>query len=638
MSKLEKKDEIDIEKLETGLEKSLQSGLLAKSKTLKNEVSNSKSMKETPNKEQKTEDKNSNISFQEPQKNITQQQKNIKKYNSATISGYHTFNNNISSKKNPLFSNFDFNKFKNNFTTNGNIIKRIKEFEPAEEYLDILYEIDEGELNEDIYNNENTFQSKEDKDEDNKEDIKSEEQNLKFDNKKSQEVQKIINNIEIKSIKDKEEQIKQSEEIKQKLKNQLKNKQVDIYNINSNLDENKKEVKSMGTIHEQESFTGSNYDIRLKRYIEEYEKLFQTYSTNILFKYGEYNNDIKNYMNAVLLLKNHYIYVLNNTNIIKTITEDDMKFFNPDISLISCLNKKYGKNILELKNEYNLSNPLLCINLNLLSCKLLLNKKYNSEFSIRILGNDKKYSFIINDDLNYKKFTYIIFNMIKSSEGAFENKLGLSLRNNNFYKDTYINVSEFESMAKTGDIILFRSTGGCPGLQRLFTCDMYDHVGIIIIQNNRIQILESTSLGKCTELSWNCFKYYLFHLIYTRISYRRLNYENKNKNDKSSNQKILEKNFNKFLKEIRGKDYYLSITNFICCKSPQQYEYNKDFKQAEGFCCSALVAAIYIKLGIMKLERSVHCVKPGDFEQDRNRIIFEDGYSLGSEKIIEFSE
>ena len=48
--------------------------------------------------------------------------------------------------------------------------------------MDILYEIDEGELNEDIYNNENTFQSKEDKNEDNKEDIKSEEQNLKFDN------------------------------------------------------------------------------------------------------------------------------------------------------------------------------------------------------------------------------------------------------------------------------------------------------------------------------------------------------------------------------------------------------------------------------------------------------------------------
>ena len=40
----------------------------------------------------------------------------------------------------------------------------------------------------------------------------------------------------------------------------------------------------------------------------------------------------------------------------------------------------------------------------------------------------------------------------------------------------------------------------------------------------------------------------------------------------------------------------------------------------------------------MKLEKSVHCVRPGDFEQDKNRLTILPGYSFGPEKIIEFSD
>ena len=85
-------------------------------------------------------------------------------------------------------------------------------------------------------------------------------------------------------------------------------------------------------------------------------------------------------------------------------------------------------------------------------------------------------------------------------------------------------------------------------------------------------------------------------------------------------------------------DYYLSISKFLCCNSPDAYEYAKEWEKAKGYCCSALAAAMYIKVGVLKLSKSVHSTRPGDFEQDRNRICFEEGYSLGPEKIIEFSE
>ena len=116
------------------------------------------------------------------------------------------------------------------------------------------------------------------------------------------------------------------------------------------------------------------------------------------------------------------------------------------------------------------------------------------------------------------------------------------------------------------------------------------------------------------------------------------NYENKEKNKEIENQNNFENKFFEFLDKLKGKDYYLSIPKFLCCKKPESYEKEKKWEETKGFCCSALVAAMYLTIGIMKLEKSVHSTKPGDFEQDRNCIRFNEGYSLGPEKIIEFSE
>ena len=644
----EKKDEIEMEKMETGtnIDKSALSGILSKSKNSKKEEIFNKSMKEKPLPEKDFEIKSSisNAVFIK-----TPQNSKFKKYKSDNTSGYFTFNNNTATKPLPMDSEqerFDKIKYKTTKFKNNNIIKRVREFVPAKEYLNLLDELDEEEeeMNIDIKNSKIKDDSKIDKDNNN-----SENQNL--------------NNIEDKKINGESKSLEELKDINkiietnnEEIKNDqnfINKKVFDIYNIDINLDCNSKKENNE---KENDLLYSNLYDKNLlqknfykRELIKEKKELkfkkefydnFSIYTTNILFKYGEYNNNINNYQKCVLLLRKPFLYVLNPS--LNPITEESVKFFNPDISLINYIEKKSNiknNNNYILKNKFNLSSPLLSLNFNLLSCILLINKNINiNEFQIIILGKRNKFSFIINDKEIFNKYIYLIQNIIKNTEGSHENKLGLSLRNNNFYKEIYITVSDFERQAKTGDLLLFKTIDTCANCQRFFTCDNYDHVGIILNKNKKIYIFESTSLGKCTPLSWNSFVQLLFNLVYYKIAYRKLNYENKNDENRKKNMQKLEENCKSFIEEIKGKDYYLSIPRFLCCKTPDNYEYEKDWNKAKGLCCSALAAAIYIKVGVIKLEKSVHSTRPGDFEHDRNRITFEEGYSLGPEKIIEFSE
>lgn len=70
----------------------------------------------------------------------------------------------------------------------------------------------------------------------------------------------------------------------------------------------------------------------------------------------------------------------------------------------------------------------------------------------------------------------------------------------------------------------------------------------------------------------------------------------------------------------------------------KDYEVKGEWDKAKGFCCSSLMAAFYIYIGVMELEKSVHSVRPGDFEQDKNRLTILPGFSFGPEKILEFSK
>ena len=359
-----------------------------------------------------------------------------------------------------------------------------------------------------------------------------------------------------------------------------------------------------------------------------------TYRTKVLYNNKECN----------LLIVREYLYILKIES--KINNEKGTNGNNPDLSLIYQLEKEEKNEEIEekLKNTYELCHPLICINFNLLSCKLLLNKndinnkeKELYEIQIIILGTKIKISFYIKNYDKYKNFSYIIGQKIFNSEGNKVNKMGLCFRNKDFYKDTYISTSEFESITKTGDMLLFITMDCISDIQRVFTRDQYDHIALVIINNGELELLEATSNEKCSLMKWKRFKFCLFNLIFKKIVLRRLNIEEKDPKKVKEIRKNIEQKTKIFIDKINKKEYEMSILKMAFSRKPEQYEINGEWEKGTGYCCSALNAAFYVFCGIMKLEKSVHSMRPGDFEQDKNRLTILPGFSFGPEKIIEFS-
>ena len=350
---------------------------------------------------------------------------------------------------------------------------------------------------------------------------------------------------------------------------------------------------------------------------------------------------------CILLLKNEFLYIL---EIKQKLKEEEIKKpikndNNPELSLISQLHKEESlKNVDKtiLKYDYDITNPLVCLNFNLLSCKILLNKNNNInckkfEIQILILGTSTKFIIFFKNFEIYKKFIYILGSKIKNSNGDQTNTIGLSLRTKDFYKETYIRTKDFEKIAETGDLLLFRTLDCLSDCQRLFTRDEYDHIALVIRRNGIIELFEATSNENCSLLEWNKFKYRLYNLIFKKVVLRKLNIDEEDTLKYNEIRENIEIKSNEFIDKTLKKKYAMSVLKMVIDRKPKEYEKTGDWEKGKGYCCSALTAAFYIYNGVMKLEKSVHCIKPGDFEQDRNRVTILPGFSFGPEKIIEFS-
>lgn len=363
-------------------------------------------------------------------------------------------------------------------------------------------------------------------------------------------------------------------------------------------------------------------------------------------KYIFHSNVIYNNKECILLLYKEFLYIieiqskLKEKNKNKKKEKEDNIEKNIEQTLLDNLQKDESLNNIEkeiLIADYNLSHPLLCINFDLLSCKILLNKKNKDknselyEIQILILGTSSKFSFFLKNYEIYKKFIYNLGSVIYNSAGYKINKLGLSLRTKKFYEDTYITVQEFEYMAKTGDLLLFQTMECISDCQRLYTRDQYDHIACVILRNGIIEIFESTYNDNCSLLEWRRFKFNLYNLVFKKIALRRLNIGEGNNYEKIEEKSI------EFIEKVDKKKYDMSVIKMLHDSKKQEYEVKGEWEKADGFCCSSLMAAFYIYIGVMKLEKSVHSVRPGDFEQDKNRLTVLPGFSFGPEKIIEFS-
>ena len=459
---------------------------------------------------------------------------------------------------------------------------------------------------------------------------------------------------------EKEEKKEEKKEIKKNIKNNIDINIDNIYDID--IDEIPKDNIIINHINELDY---NNNIFKSMMDSEEYKKIY--FNEIMMFKDKEFKknynlnqkNDIYrttvfyNKKESTLLINKEFLYILeiksnNNLNDDNTINLKNEN--NPDLSLLYQLEKDEKKlninnpNFKKLKIDYELSHPLVCINFNLVSCKLLLKKDINNsnnnnnyEIQIKILGSKKTILFYIKSYEIYKKFSYIIGQKIYNSEGYQMNKMGLCLRNNEFYKNIYITTNEFENIAQTGDMLLFVTLDCISDVQRVFTRDQYDHIALVVMRDGELEILEATSNEKCSLLKWRRFKFYFFNLIFKKIVLRKLNIEEKDPIKEKEIRDNINERTKTFIDKIYKKEYDMSLLKMAFSRKPEQYEIDGEWEKGNGYCCSALNAAFYVYNGIMKLEKSVHSVRPGDFEQDKNRLTMMPGFSFGPEKIIEFS-
>ena len=290
----------------------------------------------------------------------------------------------------------------------------------------------------------------------------------------------------------------------------------------------------------------------------------------------------------------------------------------------------------EIEFEFNLGDVFLTLNFDLLTVKIL-RKKDENLVKIMVMGSEKCYEVLFENKSVCEKFCFLIMTAVYRSDGYKKNLMGVCLRTPKFADRLFISLQEFESTAKTGDLLLFKSRQCLSKTQRFYTRDEYDHIALIKNHYSFLALYEATSLGKCNVVYWENFKYNLLNLAYEVVAYRKLNYENEDEEERKRVVGEMNVACGEFIDCTKNMQYYISLCDMMCKSKPKDYQLKNEWEKSKGFCCSSLVAAAYIKMGVMKPVYDVHSSFPGDFESDRNRFVFNEGFSLGPEKIIEFS-
>ena len=382
--------------------------------------------------------------------------------------------------------------------------------------------------------------------------------------------------------------------------------------------------------------------------------------------------------------------------ILRTPIEDVHNNFSSDIGLEKIIDlKKYNNSSLNTDTSTNISmtfnknknaknnNFILYLDFNLITCKLVIHKK-KQKFRLIILGliseNKTKgeiyqYRIIKFKMTNAEKgiFNNIcrnINNNILSSKGYKENMFNTSL-NNYFGKDYFISHIAFNKVAKTGDLILFRSFSFCSQCQRCITKGQYDHIGLLIKYYNELYVYETTGRDGVLVRKWYEFIHYYWYLLCEKMTFRKLivtqdamkkfitnnNYESlPNLGKKTSNftsgfsdsnldylsKAEIERQFyylltmkiDNFVQNNKGKKYYFSLWKYFF-KSFYKSKKTDNFKN-EGYFCSELIAAVYNYCEIISNKINITNYLPSSFAENGDAS-FNEGFGLGPEYIIIFS-
>jgi hypothetical protein len=187
-----------------------------------------------------------------------------------------------------------------------------------------------------------------------------------------------------------------------------------------------------------------------------------------------------------------------------------------------------------------------------------------------------------------------------------------------FWKKPRISVYDFARSAKTGDLILFRSSHLPAGLQRTFTRSHFDHVGMIVEIQGSLHLFQAVMGGVCLVPWRELLNDIIFNDLYS-LFYRKLNFQVSE--DKTSD--LLE-----FIRKVINKKFRFSVKDFFFLSK------DRDIKDQTGFFCSELVASAYKILKLLPEFPVSNMYWPGDFSSEKT-LTLQKGASFSQEQLID---
>mmetsp|Transcript_45747 Transcript_45747/g.115318 ORF Transcript_45747/g.115318 Transcript_45747/m.115318 type:complete len:505 (-) Transcript_45747:273-1787(-) len=162
--------------------------------------------------------------------------------------------------------------------------------------------------------------------------------------------------------------------------------------------------------------------------------------------------------------------------------------------------------------------------------------------------------------------------------------------------------SKFCEIARTGDILMFRSPGTVPSLIRKVSGGHFDHVALLLrLEGGRIGLLEATGNQGVNLCGWDEFVINEWHLIYHEIAMRRVAFER--------TESVIT-DLQTWAGGVLGKPYSLSIGKLMQRKSISAGGVEND----DAYFCSQLVAEALKVLKVLPRGKSSTQYWPSSFE------------------------
>lgn len=273
--------------------------------------------------------------------------------------------------------------------------------------------------------------------------------------------------------------------------------------------------------------------------------------------------------------------------------------------------------ILEYYHSESDPNPAMTVNFNQVSADM--NFQDYGKVPVLLLsfsGCKRKFKLKAHNEENIYDWAEALSFHICGSKGTKTSLVSIASKDS-FWRYARISNEQFIDTVQSGDILLFKSTDISAKLQRGLTNSSYDHVGILLKdENNIVELLESTNQFGVKKVFWFDFIDFNWHLLYRRLVYRKL---------ECTRSVEFYLKLDEYIKKVEGKKYSLS---------PAKIFKSRDPGQEENFFCSELVASAYKALGLLPKSPKSSTYLPVHFSCKKELKLI--NCSLGQEFIIDF--